>query len=77
MLAAFFLGLRNAPLLLTSLIWLHRRGARDLIVIAIDQDTRRVAIAAASCVDTTDDAMLDRACRGGSRPRRRRLPSRG
>jgi hypothetical protein len=27
-------------------------------VIAIDQNTRRVAMAAASCVDTTDDAMM-------------------
>jgi hypothetical protein len=50
--------MKKAYYLLAPLLCLHSTALATWSVVAIDQDTRRVAIAASSCVDTTDDAMM-------------------
>jgi hypothetical protein len=51
--------MRKTLLFLTPLIFLAGPAFATWSVIAIDQDTQRVVMAAASCVDTTDNAMRD------------------
>src|ERR1700733_13612587 len=51
--------MRKTLLLLSVWLCLEGPASATWSVIAIDQDTRRVVMAAASCVDTTDNAMRD------------------
>lgn len=51
--------MRKTLLLLLALICWEGSAFATWSVIAIDQDTRRIVMAAASCVDTTDNAMRD------------------
>ena len=49
--------MRNTLLFLTMLFGLQNTAFATWSVIAIDRSTRRVVMTAASCVNTTDDAM--------------------
>src|SRR5881396_365145 len=49
--------MRRILLFLAVLIGLQSSAFATWSVIAIDQSTKRVVMAAASCVDTTDEAM--------------------
>ena len=51
--------MRRAFLLLAVLACLESSASATWSVIAVDRSTRRVVMAAASCVDTTDDRMKD------------------
>jgi hypothetical protein len=58
-LIGYSLGMRKTLLVLALLILPESSALATWSVIAIDQNTRRVVMAAASCVDTTDNAMRD------------------
>ena len=51
--------MRRTLLLLAALFCLESSAFATWSVIAVDRSTRRVVMAAASCVDTTDDRMKD------------------
>src|SRR5437762_9594830 len=51
--------MRRALLFLAVLLCLESSAFATWSVIAIDRSTKRVVMAAASCVDTTDDNMKD------------------
>jgi len=51
--------LKKSLLFLTVLLCFERSAFATWSVIAIDKDTKKVVMAAASCVNTSDDAMKD------------------